>query len=163
MSYLPRSAGQQIRQPSSTFSDVIDVLLREHDEIRRLCAAVERSGEGERGRRFAELAHAVHLHEIGEQRVVHPVVRNVSAAADMIGTMRQAEETALLLSLDTLDALGADGPGFHRGFAVLRLAILEHLTREELDEFPILRRRVPVQRLHGMTGELNDVQLMAAA
>lgn len=146
-----------------TFSDVIDVLLREHDEIRRLCAAVERSGGRERVRRFAELSHAVYLHELGEQRVVHPVVRNVSAAAAMIGMMRLTEESALLLSLDALDALGADDPDFDPGFAALRLAILEHLTREELDEFPILRLRVPVQRLHGMTGELNDVQLMAAA
>ncbi|GGN73257.1 hypothetical protein GCM10010112_42510 [Actinoplanes lobatus] len=77
--------------------------------------------------------------------------------------MRMTEETALLLSLDTLDDLGADDPGFDRGFAALHRVILDHLTREELDEFPILRCYVPVQRLYGMTGELNDVQAMAAA
>lgn len=145
-----------------TFPDVIDVLLGEHDEIRRLCAAVERSGGGEPGRRFAALARAVHLHELGERRVVHPAVRNVGAAADRVGTMRQTEEAAIIRSLDTLGDLAADDPGFDRRFAVLHQAILDHLTREELDEFPILRGYVPVQRLHAMAGELTDVQLMAA-
>ncbi|GLY05049.1 MULTISPECIES: hemerythrin domain-containing protein [Actinoplanes] len=145
------------------FSDVVDVLRGEHDEIRRLCAAVERSGDRDRGHRFAVLSRAVHRHEFGERAVVHPAVRNVSVAADLIATMRLTEETALLLALNTLDDLGPEDPGFRRGFTALHRAVLEHLTREELDEFPILRRHVPVQRLHAMTGALTDVQLMAAA
>ncbi|GAA4934391.1 hemerythrin domain-containing protein [Actinoplanes utahensis] len=144
------------------FSDVVDVLLAEHDEIRRLCSAVERSGDRLRGRRFAVLSHAVHLHESGEQAIIHLVVRDLGAAAGLIATMRLAEETALLSSLGTLDDLGAGDPDFARRFAVLHRAILEHLTREELDEFPILRRRVVVQRLQGMSGELSGVQLVAA-
>jgi hypothetical protein len=145
------------------FSDVIDVLLSEHDEIRRLCAAVERSGDRERAQRFAALSRAVHLHEIGERAVIHPAVRNVGIAGDLIATMRMAEENALLQALNTMEALGPADPAFEQGFAVLHRALLEHLTREELDEFPILRRHVPVQRLHAMTGELNDVQAMDAA
>ncbi|WIM97310.1 hemerythrin domain-containing protein [Actinoplanes oblitus] len=145
------------------YSDVIDLLLEQHDEIRRLCAGVERSRGAERERRFAELAHLVHLHERGARVVVHPAVRNGTATADMVGVARTLEGAAIERSLVTLHDLGTRHPGFGSGFAALYRAILEHATREELDEFPILRVQVPVQRLHMMAGELNDVQVMDAA
>lgn len=146
-----------------TFYDVVDVLLGEHDEIRRLCAAVERSRDEERERRFAELSRVVHLHEYGERAVIHPAARNVTAAGDMIGTIRLLEENAIGLSLAALDDLDAGHPSFDQRFVALHRAILEHMTREELDEFPLLRLHLPVQRLHGMVGELHDGQVMAAA
>lgn len=145
-----------------TFFDVVDVLSGEHDEIRRLCAAVERSPDEQRERRFAELSRVVHLHEYGARAVVHPAARNATAG-DMIGTNRLLEENAIGLSLAALESLGASHPSFGQRFVALHRAILEHMTREELDEFPLLRRHVPAQRLHGMVGELHDVQVMAAA
>ncbi|MFI1991084.1 hemerythrin domain-containing protein [Actinoplanes sp. NPDC020271] len=145
-----------------SYSDVIDLLVEQNDEIRRLCAGVERSQGVQRERQFAELARLVHLHERGERAVVHPAVRNGTAAANLIGVARMVEGAAIERSLVTLHELGTRHPGFGSGFAALYRAILEHATREELDEFPILRVQVPVQRLHMMAGELHDVQVMAA-
>jgi hypothetical protein len=145
------------------FFDVVDVLLREHDEIRRLCSAVERSRDEGRERRFAELSRVVHLHECGERAVIHPAARKVTATGDMIGAIRLLEENAIGLSLAALDGLGAGHPSFDQRFVALHRAILEHMTREELDEFPLLRLHLPAQRLHWMVGELHDVRSMAAA
>jgi hypothetical protein len=145
------------------FFDVVDVLLGEHDEIRRLCAAVERSPAGARRPRFAELSRAVHRHEAGDRTVVHPVTRMTSTAGDTIGAMRLVEERSIGRSLTGLDGLGTGHPSFDQRFAALHRAILEHLTREELDEFPLLRLHVPAQRLYGMIGELNDVRHRSAA
>ncbi|GAA4975952.1 hemerythrin domain-containing protein [Actinoplanes utahensis] len=142
--------------------DLIDALTREHDEIRRLCTAVDRSHDEERGRRFADFSRVVRRHEFGEREVVHPAARDASALGRTVGRDRMVESHSIERSLDTLDALGTGDPGFGDGFAALRQAVLEHLTRKEVDEFPLLRRHVPVQRLHGMAGELHDVRVLAA-
>jgi hypothetical protein len=146
-----------------SYSDVIDLLLEQHDEIRRLCAGVERSQGAQKERQFAELAELVHLHERGARAVVHPAARNGTATGNMVGMARMLEGAAIERSFTTLHDLGTSHLDFENGFAALYRAILEHATREELDEFPILRVLVPVQRLHMMAGELHDVQVMDAA
>ncbi|MEV0899157.1 hemerythrin domain-containing protein [Actinoplanes sp. NPDC049802] len=145
------------------YSDVIDLLLEQHNEIRRLCAGVERSQGTQRERQFAELAELVHLHERGARVVVHPATRNGTATGNMVGVARLLEGAAIERALTALHDLGTRHLDFENGFAALHRAILEHATREELDEFPILRVQVPVQRLHMMAGELHDVQVMDAA
>lgn len=147
----------------SSYRDVVDVLLEQHDEIRRLCAAVERSGGEEKARRFAALVPALRLHERGEQSVVHPATRDCAVAGHLIGTARVVEEQAIERSLEDLEYLGTGHPSFDHLFAALYRAVLDHMTREELDEFPLLRHYVPIQRLHMMAGELRDVQLLDAA
>lgn len=143
--------------------DVVDVLLEQHDEIRRLCAAVERSGGDEKARRFAALVRTVRLHERGEQSVVHPATRDCAVAGHIIGTARVMEEDAVERFVEDLQDLGAAHPGFDRLFTALYRAVLDHMTREELEEFPLLRHYVPIQRLHMMAGELHDVQVLDAA
>ncbi|GIF16009.1 hemerythrin domain-containing protein [Actinoplanes teichomyceticus] len=148
--------------PPADYLDVIDLLLEQHDEIREMCAGVERSRGEERERRFAELAATVRVHERGERAVVHPATRAGSPAGNLLGLSRMLEEDAIERSVAGLQVLGARHPDFDRGFAALYHAILDHATREELDEFPLLRDLVPVQRLHVMAGELYDVQAAEA-
>jgi hypothetical protein len=145
------------------FFDIVDVLLEQHDQIRRLCSQVERSEGEEKERWFTELSRKVHRHERAERAVVHPAIRSVTASSDMVGTARILEEGVIERSLAELDTLGARHPSFDRRFAVLHRAIREHMTREELDEFPLLRTYVPAQRLHWMAGELHDIQVLGAA
>lgn len=145
------------------FLDVVDVLREQHDEIRRLCSHVERSRGAEKERWFAELSRTVHRHEGGERAVVHPAIRSGAATGDMVGSARVLEEGVIERSLAELDDLGTGDPTFDRRFEVLHRSILEHMTREELDEFPLLRTYVPAQRLHWMVGELHDIQVLGAA
>lgn len=145
-----------------SYRDVVDVLLEEHDEIRRLCAAVERARGDEKAQRFDDLVEAFRRHERGEQSVVHPAARDSTAAGNLIGLARVTEEDSIERSFEGLQVLGAGDSGFDRAFTRVYRAVLDHLTREELDEFPLLRLYVPVQRLHMMAGELHDVQVMDA-
>ncbi|NMO54574.1 hemerythrin domain-containing protein [Actinoplanes sp. TBRC 11911] len=144
------------------FLDVVDVLREQHDEIRRLCSQVERSQGAERQRLFAELCRTVHRHESGEQAVVHPAIRGV-AARDEVVTARLREEGVIARSLEELDALGTADPGFDGRFAALHRTLVEHMAREESDEFPLLRLYVRPQRLRWMVGELHDIQVLGNA
>ncbi|BEL05596.1 hypothetical protein Q0Z83_037870 [Actinoplanes sichuanensis] len=85
-----------------SYTDVIDRMLEQHDEVRRLCAGVERSAGPEQERRFAELTHLVHLHERSTQTVVRPATRNLSATGDTVGAARLLEGAAIERSLTSL-------------------------------------------------------------
>jgi hypothetical protein len=142
--------------------DVIDVLLSQHVEIHRLCAKVQEAGGAERQQLFDALARLVHLHEVGERSVAHRAVRSSNKLGDEVGRACMLEERTIDLAIDELQGLGVEHADFDAGFASLRQAIADHAAREERDEFPLLRRYVPVDRLHMMAGELHDIQLMAA-
>ncbi|GLZ00097.1 hemerythrin domain-containing protein [Actinoplanes sp. NBRC 103695] len=141
--------------------DIIDVLRQEHEQIRVLCAAVQKAGGGRKQRPFAALREAVHLHQLGELTIVHPAVRNTGADGDGIALASQTEGERLERSLIELGRLGVRHPAFDDRFAALSGALLDHATRQESDEFPLLRRRVPAQRLHMMASSMRDVRIMA--
>ena len=141
--------------------DVVDVLRQEHEQIRLLCAAVQQAGGDRKRRPFAALRNAVHLHQLGELRVVHPAVRNTGADGDGIALASQTEGERLERSLTELGRLGVRHPAFDDRFADLSAALLDHAARQERDEFPLLRRRVPTQRLHMMASSMQDVRIMA--
>jgi hypothetical protein len=138
----------------------VDVLLDQHDRMRHLCAAVERSDGAARARHFTELSRLVRVHELAERKVVHPATRNANPAGDAIGVACMAEEEQINRAFAGLAALGVEHGTFDVRFAAAHAAVLHHAQREERDEFPLLRRYVGTQRLHMMASELHDVQTM---
>lgn len=140
--------------------DVVDVLLDQHDQIRRLCAAVEAADGADKQRLLAELGRLVGRHELTDRTVVHPAARNSSPEGDRVGVACMVEEGNIERALVDLQALGTGDTAFDERFTQLRAAIVDHMAHEERDEFPILRRYVPSSRLHMMAGELHDIQIM---
>jgi hypothetical protein len=141
--------------------DIVDLLRREHEQIRQLCTDVRTAGRGQKKSRLALLQHTVHLHELGELAVAHPAARGSGPNGGAIGLACQSEGEQLERSLTELGRLGVEHPGFDAGFAALSGALLDHATRQERDEFPLLRRNVPTDRLHMMASEMQDIRLMA--
>ncbi|GIF01293.1 hemerythrin [Paractinoplanes rishiriensis] len=145
----------------TVFPDIVDVLRHEHEQIRRLCTAVREAGRDRKKRPLAALLQAVHLHQLGETAVAHPAARNSSRNGDIIARTCQSEGAGLERSLTELSRLGVRHPGFDAGFANLSGAMLDHAADQERDEFPLLRRHVPAQRLHMMASAMQDIQIMA--
>jgi hypothetical protein len=143
-----------------TSPDIIDVLLRDHDQIRRLCLAVQHAEGSGKGRAFAALERLVTRHEFADRAVVHPATRDCTPIGDPIGRACLVEEDGIMRDLAELHALGVAHPDFDSAFAGLHQAILDHTRHEEQDEFPLLRRYVTAQRLHMMAGHVHDVQVM---
>ena len=140
--------------------DVIHVLLHDHDEMRRLCTDVRQASGTDRKRLFAELYQLVNVHERGELAVAHPAARGNTANGDRAAVACMTEGADITRALAELHALGVDHAAFDSKFAVVDQAIRDHTAHEERDECPILRRYVPIQRLHMMAGELHDVDVM---
>jgi hypothetical protein len=144
-----------------TNPDVVDILLDQHDRLRRLCDEVEHGG-GDKRRLFAEFELQVNVHERGEEAVAHPATRQATAKGDEIGRTRRAEERRIEWALGELHELGTAHAAFDGKFADLRVAIVEHMNREEQEEFPLLRRYFSAERLHRMAGELADIEILTA-
>jgi hypothetical protein len=126
--------------------------------MRRLCADVERAGGDDKARLFAEFEQELNVHERGEQ-VVHAATRQATAKGDEIGRARMAEERKIEWAIGELHGLGAGNGDFDARFADLHRAIVEHMAREERDEFPLLRRYLPAG-LYRLAGEVQDIQIM---
>jgi len=140
--------------------DVTHVLLHDHDEMRRLCTDVRQAGGTDKKGLFAQLYQLVNVHELGDLAVVHPAARGNTANGDGAAVDCMTEGADIARALAELHALGVEHATFDSKFAVVDQAIRDHTAHEERDEFPILRRYVSTQRLHMMTGELHDVEVM---
>jgi hypothetical protein len=140
--------------------DVVDVLIDQHDQMRRLSAAVPKASGADRDRLFTQLAQLIGRHELSDRRIVHPAARNSSPEGDRVGVACMVEEGNIERAVAGLLVLGTSNASFDDRFALLRDALVDHLAHEEQDEFPILRRYVPTDRLHMMAGELHDTQIM---
>jgi uncharacterized protein YndB with AHSA1/START domain len=136
--------------------DVVDVLLSQHEYVKRLLAQVEGATGPEKAALLSRLASLLDLHETAERRFVHPMTH--AAGDEQVAEARIAEETGAGLAIADLKRMGVDDPGFGAAFADFHRAVLEHATREETQEFPRLRQKVPAQRLLDMATELIAMQ-----
>jgi hemerythrin superfamily protein len=143
-------------------TDVVDVLVAEHERIRQLCADVLTAGPADKGRVFAQLERVVLAHETGDRALVHPAARESTPTADAVAVACMTEEGEIERALGDLHEIGVDDGRFDAKFAGLRRVILDHNAHEERDEFPLLRLFVRAQRLHMMVGQLHDIEVMAA-
>jgi hypothetical protein len=143
--------------------DVVQVLLRQHDDMRRLCTDVQQASGTDKEGLFGELYELVNRHERGDLAVVHPAARTNSANGDKVAVARMTDSGDITRALAELHALGVEHATFDSKFATVHQAIRDHTAHEERDEFPLLRRYVSTQRLHMMAGELHDVEVMGAS
>ena len=139
---------------------VINVLLHDHDEMRRLCTDVRQADGADKKGLFAELHQVVNVHELGDLAVVHPAARGNTSNGDRTAAACMTEGADIARALAELHALGVEHATFDGKLAMVHQAIRDHTAHEERDEFPLLRRYVSIQRLHMMAGELHDVQVM---
>lgn len=122
----------------STSTDVVDLLVEQHQRIRGLFERVADAAPGPARREaFTELRQLLAVHETAEEMVVHPAMRRFGAN-DVVDA-RLTEEHDAKQVLSELDGMDLADPAFDERFDTLRTMVLEHAEAEERDEFPLLR------------------------
>jgi hemerythrin superfamily protein len=144
---------------ATTDGDVVDVLLGQHEQVKALFSKIAAASEPDRQALFTALTQLLHVHESGEQQVVHPALRT-GGDDDKVVAARLAEEKEADAVIAELTSLGVDHPEFASKFEEFHQAVLDHAAHEENEEFPRLRNQVPVEQLRMMAGELRSVQAM---
>ena len=85
-----------------------------------------------------------------EEQLVHPLARMSGRGNGDVVASRLAEEREAKETLQDLERMGPDAPGFDTVFAQFRGKVLAHARYEEVDEFPRLRVSVPAAQLQAL-------------
>jgi hemerythrin superfamily protein len=139
--------------------DVIELLLRQHREIKGLFAEVEMTTGSERRAAFERLVHLLAVHETAEEEVVHPAARDAGAGEVVQARLREEHDAKEVLQ--QLDKIGPDAEHFMDAFRQLRQDVTEHAEHEEREEFPALRARHDRDRLKTMAAAVRAAEAVA--
>jgi hypothetical protein len=140
--------------------DAVDVLTRQHRQIRRGFLRAALPGPTRR-RDFDRLMRLLALHEAAEEAHLHPVARRALRAGGELAARRRAEEKQAKQLLVDLRRIGPDGHGYLRRLEGVRRAVARHAAREEHEEFPALRAAVSAPRLRLLAAEIKLTQALA--
>jgi len=140
--------------------DVVDMLERQHGQIRRLFRKAAMPGPS-RAASFAELRRMLAAHEAAEEAHVHPVTKKVVKGGRELVSARLHEEKAAKKLLRELEKVGPGGSGYLPMLMKLRDAVLAHAKREEKQEFPLLRTAVTGTRRRSLGFESKLTQALA--
>lgn len=149
------------RPESMPENNVIDLLLRQHQEIRRLFGEVQNATGETRVAAFDRPRRLLAVHETAEEEVVHPYARRTLEGGGEIIDARLTEENEAKTMLAELEDIGPDGPEFGQKLAELRTAVLDHAEHEEKDEFPYIAKEATEQQLKGMAAAVKAAAAMA--
>ncbi len=144
-----------------TKPDVVDLLLAQHAEIKQLFADLR----GARGERklglFQDLVRLMAVHESAEQELVHPLARREVEAGGAVVDRRLAEEQEAKRALADLYEMGVAHREFDDHLYALGLAVIEHATHEEREEFPYLRRNLTADELEMLARVLRAAEAVS--
>jgi len=138
--------------------DVIDLLQRQHREIRELFTGLDTAEGDRRQELFHDLVRLLAVHETAEELVVHPEIRDLEPAAGPVVEARLGEEHRAKELLTTLQKMGTEADGFDTLLGRLREDVLAHAEHEEQEEFPLLRAHRPPERLRAMAATVKVVE-----
>jgi hemerythrin superfamily protein len=140
--------------------DVIDLLCRQHEEIRGLFADLEQAPDDRREELFHRLVRLLSVHETAEQELVHPAIRELAGGEEVVDA-RVAEEHRATELLATMTDIGPAAEGFDTLLAQLRDDVLAHARHEESAEFPLLREQGDRERLVKLAGAVRAAERVA--
>jgi hypothetical protein len=143
--------------PDDDAVDVLDVLFAQHRAIEDKFAQVRAPGAN-RVQAFASLVELLKLHESAEKEIVHPALQKADPdAAEMISERRREEMTADR-TIGRLISLGPGHVGFDRAFDTFEQEARDHAYYEEVEEFPLIRRFIPLDTRRRLASEVNAAQ-----
>lgn len=129
-------------------ADIIQELLKDHEEVRQLMAKIEGSSGKERKQLFQELVSELIKHEVAEEEILRPVSKRL--AGERVAQARIEEEDKaekLIKEMEKLDPAGAE---FGRLFTTLHQEVEKHARAEETEEFPMVEQKASQDDLRKM-------------
>jgi hemerythrin superfamily protein len=117
--------------------DVISLLTQDHEAIKERLSELGHADPDVRGQLFWELTDQLVRHEVGEEVVVYPALRQEPGGA-AIAEARLGEESAAERLLAHLERLDPTTEEFLGAIGDLESAVLDHAQREEAEVFPLL-------------------------
>jgi hemerythrin superfamily protein len=119
-------------------SDIVALLEKDHDLAKTLLEEIDNAAAEAREELFLKLVPTLAAHEVAEEIVVYPAIRDLLPDGEEQAEARlheQEEAEQKLTQLETMDPASAEFASEMHG---LMLAVLEHAEAEEENVFPLL-------------------------
>lgn len=140
---------------------VVNLLMRQHEEIRKLFSRVEKTNGKARKEAFEQLRYLLAVHETAEEEVVHPFARRTIGNGKRIIDARLKEEKGAKELLQDLEKIGTDSLEFEPLLIRLHRAVESHAEHEENAEFPELLAKSTPEQLKGMAAAVKAAEAVA--
>lgn len=127
---------------------IIDALRRDHDQIRRMFARLERATGEHRTDLFHQLTSELVRHEVAEEEILRPVSKHDAGKA--IANARIKEESQAEELLKEMEKLDTGSAEFASKLTKLKREVERHAEAEETKEFPRVESKESPERLRQM-------------
>jgi hemerythrin superfamily protein len=117
--------------------DVTKILEADHRMVEELFSKIEKAEGDERTPFIEELATALQGHMALEEKVVYPAMKPITGDEPVQEGVKEHELARK--SLQEMQALAPDEPGFGAALEAVKAGIEHHVEEEEGDVFPKLR------------------------
>lgn len=136
---------------------IVTLLTEDHQEAERSLKTFADADRSRWGDMFSELAGTLVRHEVAEEIVVYPVVRQEPGGAP-IADARVAEQSQAADLLSNMEMMDPTSDEFAEAFDTLREAVLEHASSEESEVFPLLEQHEDEAQLAEMGERYTEVK-----
>lgn len=145
----------------SAGSDVVTLLIEQHEEIRRLFQLVVSTTGEDRKDAFHRLVRLLAVHETAEEEIVHPYAKRHIAGGEATVEQRLDEERHAKQLLSDLERMDPDDAAFMAKLERLRARVEEHAGNEERLEFTYLQAVTDPEERHRMASAVRAAEAVA--
>ena len=146
----------------STDHDVIDVLTTDHREAEDLLRQIGRTSDPEQRRDLADsLIAELVRHSVAEEMYVYPAMRDHVPDGDEAVEHDTKEHKQLEAQMKRLESADASTTEFLDVVAEIEATLRDHVSDEETEQFPKLRRHVPAEELGELKGKVETAKKIA--
>ncbi len=125
-------------------SDVLTLLKNDHQAVERLLGRFDDLAPGSRHEYFCEVVHTLVAHEVAEELVVYPTIREEGSSGNEVADARLAEQAEAEQLLAEMESQESASGAFTAKFKKLRDSVLAHAAAEESTAFPLLETATTV-------------------
>lgn len=129
-------------------TDMVSVLIRDHEEVRHLLHQIETAADAPTRRRLADqVTAAIVRHSVAEEMHLYPAARQALPDGDRLADTEIREHAEVETLLKRWERLAADDPEFLRVFRELCQAVLHHVQEEEGTLLPRLQQHLTAPQM----------------
>lgn len=123
---------------------ILDVIKRQHQEVRTGYAAFQRAEGADKEDIGATLLDDIAVHAEAEEEILYVAIREMGEESEReFIAEAEAEHDAARALVDELRDMESSDEGYESSFISLMEAVEDHMTTEEEEIFPLVQRLLP--------------------
>lgn len=142
--------------------DVLDLLMQEHREVEALLDQISQPEQNPNSRDIADRAIAMLVkHSVAEEMYVYPAMVEYLENGEQEVDHDKREHQELEELLKQLEGLEPEEDGFAQCVSRIQEVLADHVSDEEDQQFPKMRRAIPAERLIELRGKVEMAEKVA--